>query len=121
MDADSADVDATKLGEWGYEGAISDWRALAPKLYRFTRDNQTVVKARGVPRATSASFDMLESGNTITIESGIVGIRQNHGEFKRRTITRTHKDADNDRVGTRFALSNGTTRPLHRTALGIYR
>ena len=121
MDVDSADVHDSKLGEWGYEGEIRDWRALAPKLYRFKRGENDVVKARGVPRANGASFAALEAGKTLAIESGVVGIRQNAGAFRRRTITRTHKDVANDRVGTRFERPDGTTRPLHRSPEGVYR
>lgn len=120
---DDTDVHQTKLGSWAYEGKITEWRALAPKLYRYRdRDGVGVVKARGVPRATWTQFDSLASGDTVTVENGVARLRTSGGTFTRRDVARTHLDTRNalPYAGTRTVLADGTTVPLHRDDDGTY-
>lgn len=117
---DSRDVDQTRLGAFQYEGEARDWRALAPKLYRYRDGEREHVRARGVPQPTWETIDELAANNTIARTRGVHRLKSAGGEFKRRTITKRHRDAVTNRCGTRFVLPDGRTRPLHRTRDGRY-
>lgn len=121
VNRDLADVDEYELGMFKYEGEINDWRALAPKLYRYRDENDKWhVRARGVPRATYDAFEALRQGFSVTAEGGVERIKSSGGRFVARTVTRSHLDHGTNRCGTRFILRDGSTRPIHRTADGRY-
>lgn len=99
------------LGQWKYEGGLTSWRALAPKLYRFLdTDGAPHVRARGVPMprtrdtmsdtarervyaAMWQTLDTLASGETLTRPGGVERLRRGGGRFVRRQVSRTHHDA----------------------------
>jgi hypothetical protein len=85
------------LGEWGHEGALSDWRALAPKVYRYTDPDtgKVAVRGKGLSGLDAAGFAALETGEAWTLQRGVDGVRtalQRAGVtgslFRRRSITR---------------------------------
>lgn len=118
---DKRDVHASKLGTFGYEGQAREWCALAPKLYRYRDENgKEHVRARGVPKADWKSFELLRNGKSVTVDGGVLRIRSSEGKFMRRDLTRSWRDFNTDRCGTRFVQRDGTTRPLHRRADGTY-
>lgn len=73
------------LGEWGYEGPMTDWSALSPKLYRYRcggaphcKDHalpEWHVRGKGLPGLTPEGFDALEAGESWVIERGVRGFR----------------------------------------------
>lgn len=65
------------LGEWGAEGAMRDWFALAPKLYRY-RDgaDNWHVRAKGIPKARASDLDVLAAGGTVERAGGVLGFLQ---------------------------------------------
>lgn len=118
---DSRDVHQSQLGKWKDEGEIYNWRALAPKAYRYKDGNgKETVRARGVPHATWKTIDALARGETIERVAGVERIRTSGGRFVARTVRRTHLDAHTNRCGTRFVERDGITRPLHRKDSGEY-
>jgi hypothetical protein len=65
-----------ELGEWGYEGGLTDWRALAPKVYRYRApDGSWHVRGKGFPGLDYAGFDALESGHDWHVTAGVMGAR----------------------------------------------
>lgn len=126
IDADSRDVHPSDLGTWGYEGECRDWLALAPKLYRYRDETGAEhVRARGIPKASWAAIDALRDGATVTADGGVERIRSSGGRFVKRSVKRSWRDAvprdgERQRCGTRYVLSDGTTRPLHRESDGRY-
>jgi hypothetical protein len=78
------------LGEWKLEGDYLDWRALAPKLYRYADSSglQTV-KGKGFPKLDSVGFENLAKGEKVdlgeypaTFKTGLKG----DGVWSRRAI-----------------------------------
>lgn len=64
------------LGEWKYEGAMSEFVALAPKVYRYrAADGAGVVHAKGIGRATWDAFDTLAAGGEVDASTGVMGLR----------------------------------------------
>lgn len=121
VNRDDDGVDSAKLGAWAYEGEARQWLCLAPKLYRFVDERGAKkVRARGIPQPTWETLDELRNGLTVARERGVLGLRSSGGRFRRRTVKRSHRDRVTGRVGTRFATSDGHTRPLHRTRDGEY-
>lgn len=126
--SDDLDTHASRLGAWGYEGDLTDWTALAPKLYRFRTDRGEKVRARGVPKATWEDLDTLavrdesrsKGSKPVTRDGGVVLARRFGGAFTRGGVTRRHLDAGTAWVGTRREEEGGRTRPLHRTSDGDY-
>lgn len=93
------------LGEWGMEGEMRDWYAVAPKLYRY-KDGAAGwrVRAKGIPRATAEDLDVLAAGGTVERDGGVAGLlsaaRAGGSLFKTRTISR-RSHADGIHVGDR--------------------
>lgn len=121
LDTDTRDVHESRLGAWGYEGEAREWRAMAPKLYRY-RDagGAPEVRARGVPRACWHVLDALGRGETVTRPGGVERVRSASGRFTARVVTRRHLDVGTGWVGTRHVTRSGVTIPLHRTRAGEY-
>lgn len=138
LDKDDRDVHESALGTWGYEGPLTDWLALAPKLYRYRDENgEPHVRSKGIPlirpgtseeskrRAAERnwqSIDELAAGATVSRPGGVKRLRSGGGTFAARTVERGHLDSQHGtgRCGTRYVESDGTTRPLHRTTDGDY-
>lgn len=88
------------LGEWGSEGALSDFAALAPKVYRFRcascKKHPTGgdhVRGKGMSGLTSAGFDGLARGEQWHVAAGVAGIRTalgrpDGGLFTRKALAR---------------------------------
>jgi hypothetical protein len=82
-----------ELGQWDVEGTFKDFRALAPKTYRYTDQNgNRHVRAKGIPGA-DAVWDQIAAGETITVDRGVnslkLALRDKSGQlFKRRQLTR---------------------------------
>jgi len=86
-----------ELGEWGHEGALTDWRALAPKVYRYTdpETGEVQVRGKGLSGLDGPGFAALEAGEAWTVTRGVDGVRtalQRAGVtgnlFRRRAVTR---------------------------------
>lgn len=104
------------LGQWGYEGQCNDWRALAPKVYRYRDEKgKEHVRGKGLSGLDSAGFDALERGEPWTMTKGVEGLKSavSMGKklFTRRTLTRTLNPV-NGWVGGRELEADGVrTRP----------
>lgn len=86
-----------ELGEWGHEGALSDWRAIAPKVYRYTDPStgKVAVRGKGLSGLDADGFAALENGEAWTVARGVDGVKtalQRAGVtgnlFRRRNVTR---------------------------------
>lgn len=76
-----------ELGEWGYEGALTRWHALAPKVYRYfdPAKNEWAVRGKGMPGLDSDGFTRLhdhevadgwtEHGLPWDSDTGVEGMR----------------------------------------------
>ncbi len=86
------------LGEWGCEGSMSEWRAVAPKLYRYRdQHGKWIVKGKGLPGLTPDGFAGLIEGKAWTVDRGVSRYRTarrtrrdgTESLFERRSLTRT--------------------------------
>jgi len=120
-DSEMLPNDDAELGAWKYEGAMTGWRCLAPKLYRYRTAKKVEVKAKGIPYADDKDFHALYRGREVSKSRGVEGVRTalgRHGvAFKARTLTRSRR-ADPRVAGTRLILSNGQTVPIFRASNG---
>lgn len=105
------------LGEWGHEGELSDWRALAPKVYAYTdpATGKRVVRGKGLSGLDAPGFDALERGERWTVSSGVDGLRTavrrgDGGLFRRRTLARGLHPVPGW-VGGRILHPDGSTSP----------
>lgn len=110
-----------ELGEWGHEGAMTDWRALAPKVYRYRctgckkhPSGGWHVRGKGMPGLDSPGFEALARGEAWTTDRGVVGLRTSlrakDSLFRRRTLTRGLKPV-RGWIGGRETDGRGGTRP----------
>lgn len=126
-----------KLGEWNDEGIGLDWRALAPKAYRYaeaevvyhhagssrqapvpTLTGEYHTRAKGVPDVDAIRFDNWAGWEgekiAVALDRGVWGIKggARRGKiFGRRQLSRsTHGRVGF--VGGRIAYEDGSTRPL---------
>ena len=83
-----------ELGEWGHEGSLERWEALAPKVYRYDCQGKTTVKGKGLSGLTSDGFDALARGESWQADRGVKGartaMRTDGGEtlFRRKLLNR---------------------------------
>lgn len=83
------------LGEWKTEGAMTEWRALAPKVYAYTDERgRRVVKGKGLSGLTPEGFDALREGAAWRVTSGVstllTSLRENgRASFVRRDSSRS--------------------------------
>lgn len=109
------------LGEWGYEGEMRAWCALAPKLYRYEctgcakhPSGGVHVRGKGMPDLSDAGFRALQDGESWVSERGVLGLRTalaSEGRiFRRRRLERSHRPYPGW-IGGRVLLDDGSTRP----------
>jgi hypothetical protein len=86
------------LGQWKCEGAMADWRALAPKVYSYRDGERRKVRAKGLPGLDGGGYDAVSAGASWETERGVMGLRSAaRGErlFERARLTRRlHRDAE---------------------------
>lgn len=111
-----------ELGEWGYEGAMTHFRALAPKVYRYRcarckkhPSGGWHVRGKGLPGLDARGFERLARGGTHRWAEGVEGLRsqvRKGGDlFVRRALARQLHPTPGW-VGGREIESNGLdTRP----------
>lgn len=106
-----------ELGEWGYEGPLRAWEALAPKVYRYQGgDGAIAVRGKGLSGLDAAGFDALARGEPWRVTSGVDGlrtaVRRGDGEqlFRRRTLARGLHPVPGW-IGGRELERDGSTRP----------
>lgn len=106
-----------ELGQWQSEGRFRDFKAIAPKFYRFLPDEETgnlefTVKSKGVGRQEAGSLDELFSMGAQTIRTrGMAGFRwgSRHGNlFQRNNGSKKISVGYGDRV---FDAREGVTNP----------
>lgn len=103
------------LGEWGHEGAMEKWGALAPKVYRYfdPKKKKWIVKGKGMSGLTSEGYDALKRGEPWVIDRGVDGIktslrRGNTSLFKRKSLSRKLWGTPGW-IGGRILCSDGST------------
>lgn len=84
------------LGEWGHEGSLTRWRALAPKVYSYEdEDGEAHVRGKGMSGLDAEGFDSLSRGGTWHVARGVRGLRTSIRSadasrlFVRKTLART--------------------------------
>lgn len=106
------DIIGPGLGQWEHEGPAIDWRAPAPKVYRYDTgvrvkgEPQLKVKGKGFSGLDSEGFDALLAGEPWTIDRGVFGVRTAGATFKRKHMER-HLRARPGFVGFRCIGSDG--------------
>ncbi len=115
----------TELGQWKYEGAIADFRAIAPKAYEYTRDHGLgvackVVRAKGLSGIDWRDFDRFARGESIVVSRGVKGFRsaaRSGRLFQRKVISRSNKQ-DGRQFGDRLLGDDGRTYPVDAGEIG---
>lgn len=82
------DILGPGLGEWEHEGPALNWRAPAPKVYRYYTGEKVKVKGKGFSGLDSPGFDSILAGEPWVIDRGVAGIRTVGAEFKRKHVER---------------------------------
>jgi hypothetical protein len=120
VDPDPADVHPSRLGSWGYEGSMTDWIAIAPKVYTYLDgEGRARARAKGVPLADREDVLTLRDGGRVEARVGVETLRTGDGAFRARTVTRTSRGA---RVwaGLRYVdTDTGVTYPPRRGRDGL--
>ena len=80
-DTRSQDIGAG-LGQWADQGTYRNFRALAPKVYRYDATDHAVFAAKGIPKAAE-NWEAIEAGRPVTWErmAGLRGAKD--GDFFR--------------------------------------
>lgn len=111
------------LGEWGAEGEMRDWFALAPKLYRYravgaerspAAGAEWQVKAKGIPKARVGDLDILASGGVVSRPGGVHGFRsaaRSGGDLFAARVVKRGSRLDGVHVGDRV-IRGDITFPL---------
>lgn len=116
-----------ELGEWGYEGPFTKWKALAPKLYSYLdKSGDRIVKGKGMSGLDGEGFDGLAAGEAWAIDTGVEGMRtrlqqtdvrrpsarnETASLFKRRELSRSHKPIRGWCGGRELDVGGTVTRP----------
>jgi hypothetical protein len=104
-----------KLGQWKFEGNYQDFQALAPKAYRYKKDDGTWhVRCKGVPGMSAYEFDSFANGETITRVKGVLGIKSAARSgvlFQKKVLKRTNRGSKT-LFGSRELSEDGSTYPL---------
>jgi hypothetical protein len=103
------------LGEWGHEGAMRDFMALAPKVYAYTdADGRRVVRGKGMSGLTPDGFDALAQGDVWIVDRGVQGlrssVRSSDALFTRRLMRRGLHPTPGW-IGGRVLHDDGSTSP----------
>jgi len=125
---DATDRDDVRLGAWKYEGAMCDWHATAPKLYRYTPTSgegagRIQVKAKGIPKADPEKYDALRAGGSVALDVGVETVKtalDKHGRAFIRKASARSLQASPRLAGLRYILPDGATVAPHRAADGGY-
>lgn len=105
------------LGEWGFDGLLMDWFALAPKMYRYESESGTTIRAKGLSQIDRADFDAFCSGLPVVRERGVETFKtaarranDKRGLFVRKYLSR-RSHADGIHYGSRVLRGDGKTYP----------
>ncbi len=103
------------LGQWGYDGAYSDWTALARKLYRYRDEaGKWHVASKGIARLSAEDFDAFSRGELFRDKRGVAGFRQRARKggklFQRKLVERRFR-GDQVHFGGRVLGRKGYTTP----------
>lgn len=122
----------TELGEWKLEGTGADWRAAAPKLYRYETDGHAHVRGRGLRGLTPEGYERLTEppkpgADRYKWESSagvrtLLGSLKRHGEARfERASLRRGLAPPTQWVGSRLRRTGGDTRPpTYAEALALW-
>jgi hypothetical protein len=117
---DATDLHPTALGSWKREGTLTDWIAIAPKMYAYTDEKgEEVTRTKGIPRASRAEVEVLREGGSVTARVGVKSLREAEGDFSARTLTRTGR-GNRRWCGLRRVREDGSTAPLRRAPDGRF-
>lgn len=122
VNADNSDVDEYRFGAFKYEGTLTNFECIAPKLYRYDEENdkgdgwQHHVKGKGFSGIDYDGFDNLLAGGDFVLDRGVkkirTAIRDGGPLFVRQELTRGINRPD-FLCGTRYVLPSGETVSLH--------
>jgi len=103
-----------ELGQWGYEGKMSDWKALAPKLYRYhDQDGNEIVRGKGLTGIGWDGITEIEQGKGHEMPERPAtfrtSLRRQLPLFSTMTMTKHHKKKE--LIGDR-KLEGNVTYPL---------
>lgn len=109
------------LGEWGDEGAFTDWRLLACKVYSYTDEKgEKVVRGKGMSGLDADGFTRLAAGDEWASDRGVEGMRtavrkygteDNGSIFARKHMTRSLQNIPGWIGGRIHDERTGLTRP----------
>jgi hypothetical protein len=107
------------LGEWGFDGEVEDFLAIAPKLYRY-RNRETgeeTIKAKGLSGINRKDFDTFCRGESVKRDRGVQtfkvaarGASLTDSLFVRKELSRA-SHADGIHYGSRLLHEDGKTYP----------
>lgn len=104
------------LGKWGYDGEVTDWLAVAPKLYRYRNDKgRQIVKAKGLSGIDRSQFDEFLRGKPVVNTRGVKSFKsackdRTGSLFVRKHLVRSNK-SDGIHYGSRVLKDDGKTYP----------
>lgn len=105
------------LGWWKYEGRVQRWLALAPKVYRYELNGETVVRGKGLPGLDAVGFELFARGEPVEVDRGVMGLRSAARSkdgpvnlFRRKGFSRRNH-ADGRYYGGRVLGKHGLTHP----------
>jgi hypothetical protein len=112
------------LGEWGYEGAMTDWFCVAPKVYRYRDGTGTwQARAKGIPAATAATVDAFGRGEKVAISRGVRSFlsaaRSPVGSLFQRASLSRGSHADGRTFGSRVLGDDDMTHPVDAKELAV--
>ena len=119
------------LGQWGREGRIADFCAIAPKMYEYTYppddvDGQTPegpwrkhARAKGLSGITWQDLARFKAGEPIVVNRGVKGLRsaaKSGSLFQRKLIVRSNKQ-NGIQFGDRLLRQDGRTYPVEASQI----
>lgn len=109
------------LGEWGDEGAFTDWHLLAMKVYSYKDDKgELVVRGKGMSGLDADGFTRLAAGDEWASDKGVEGMRtavrkfgssENGSIFARKHMSRSLQNIPGWLGGRIHDDKTGYTRP----------
>ena len=115
------------LGQWGFEGRIADFLAIAPKMYEYTYPPENDehgpwrkhARAKGLSGISWRDLEQFRRGEAIVVDRGVKGLRsaaKSGNLFQRKLISRSNKQ-DGLQFGDRILHADGRTYPVHARQL----